>query len=68
MEGSRHKYGKKRLLKRKFNNTRTVEKPRTRWEDVVQRDELQILGKQGWRRRAGDREQWRRLLMEARSQ
>jgi hypothetical protein len=58
----------KKLLNRKFHNTRTIEKPRTRWENVVQRDELQILEIRGWRRRAGDREQWRRLLREARVQ
>ena len=45
-----------------------MENPRTRWEDVFQRDELQILGIRGWRRRAGDREQWRSVLREARSQ
>jgi hypothetical protein len=58
----------KKLLNRKFHNTRTVENPKTRWEDVFQRDELQILGTRGWRRQAGDREQWRRVLREARSQ
>jgi len=37
-------------------------KPRTRWEDVVRRDTLQILGIQGWSRRAEDREEWGHLL------
>jgi len=40
-------------------------KPRTRWQDVIQRDTSQILGVRGWRRRAEDREEWRRLLMDA---
>ena len=52
----------------KFHNTRTVGKPGTQWEDVVQRDELQILGIREWRRRAADREEWSRLLREARAQ
>jgi hypothetical protein len=39
----------------KFRNPRSVGKPRTRWEDVVQRDALQILGIRGWRRRGGER-------------
>jgi len=45
---------------------RPVGKPRTRWEDVVRRDTSQILGIRGWRRRAEDREEWRRLLRDAR--
>ena len=42
-------------------------KPRTRWEDVVQRDASQILGIREWIRRVKDRREWRRLLREARS-
>ena len=34
-------------------NTTSVGTPRTRWEDIVQRDALHILGIQGWRRWAG---------------
>jgi len=45
-----------------------VGKPRTRWENVVWRDPSQILGIRGWRRRAEDKEEWRRLLREARAQ
>jgi hypothetical protein len=33
-----------------------VLKPSTRWEDIVQRDALQIPGIQGWCRQAGDKE------------
>jgi hypothetical protein len=57
----------KKILNAKFHNTRPVRKPRTRWEDVVQKDALQILGTRGWRRRAGDRKEWRRLLKQARA-
>jgi hypothetical protein len=41
-----------KVLNGKFHNTRQVVKPRTRWEDVVQRDTSQILGMRRWRRRA----------------
>jgi len=58
----------KKLLKGKFHNTRSAGKPRTRWEDVVQRDAVHVLGIRGWRRRARFKEEWRRLLKEARSQ
>jgi len=51
-----------KVLNGKFHNTRPVVKPRTRWEDVVQRDISQILRIRGWRRRAGDREKRRHLL------
>jgi hypothetical protein len=34
----------KKVLNRKFHNTRPVRRPRIRWEDAVQKDALQILG------------------------
>jgi hypothetical protein len=36
-----------------------VVKPRTRWEDVVWRDTSEILGIQGWKRQAENREEWK---------
>jgi hypothetical protein len=45
-----------------------VGKPRTRWKEVVRTDTSQILGIRGWRRRAEDKEEWRRLLRETRAQ
>jgi len=40
----------KKVLNGKFHNTRPVVKPRTRWEDVIQRDISQIVGIWGWKR------------------
>jgi hypothetical protein len=66
MGGSHHKNGRrkdpKKILNGKFHNERSVGKPRTRWENVVQRDASLVLGIQGWGRRGGDREEWRCLL------
>ena len=42
-------------------------RPRTRWADVVQRDALQLLRIRGWRRRAENRDEWRRLMREAKA-
>jgi hypothetical protein len=48
-----------------FRTTRPVGRPRTRWADVAQRDALQLLGLRGWRRRAANRDEWGRLMREA---
>jgi hypothetical protein len=55
-------------LSGKFRNKRPMGKPRTKWEDVVRRDTSQILGIRGWRRRAEDEKEWRRLLRETKAQ
>jgi len=57
----------KKVLNGNFCTTRPVGRPRTRWADVVQRDALQLLGVRGWRRRAEDRDEWRRLMREAKT-
>ena len=57
----------KKVLIRNFHTTRPVERPRTRWADVVQGDALQLLGTRGWRRRAANRDEWRRLMREAKA-
>jgi hypothetical protein len=44
-----------------------VERPRTRWADVVQRDALQLLGIRGWRIKAANRDECRRLMREAKA-
>jgi len=54
----------KKFLMGNFITKRLVGKPRTRWEDVVRRDMSHILEIREWRRRAEDREEWRRLVTE----
>jgi len=73
LSGSHHKNErrnnpKEEILNEKFHNTKSVRKPRTRWNDVFQRDVLEILGIRGWRRRDGYKEEGRRSLREARAQ
>jgi len=57
----------KKVLNGTFYTTRPVGRPRTRWANVVQRDALQLLGIRGWRRRAQNRDEWRRLMREAKT-
>ena len=57
----------KKVLNGNFHTTRPVGRPRTRWTDVVQSGALQLLGIRGWRRRAANRDEWRRLLREAKA-
>ena len=56
----------KKILNGNFT-TRPVGRSRIRWVDVVQRDALQLLGIKGWRRRAENRDEWRRLMREAKA-
>jgi hypothetical protein len=73
MGGSYNKHGRrtdspqKKVLNGKFHTTRPVGRPRSRWADVFQRDALQLLGIRGWRRRAANRDEWRRLMREAKA-
>ena len=57
----------KKVLDGNFHTTRAVRRPRNRWADVVQRDALQLLGIRGWRRRAANKDEWRRLMGEAKA-
>jgi len=57
----------KKVLNGNFHTTRPVGRPRTRWADVVQRDALQLLGTREWRRRAANKNEWRRLVREAKA-
>jgi hypothetical protein len=55
-----------KVLNGNFHTTRQVGRPRTRWADVVQRNALQLLGIRGWRG-AANRDEWRRLMREAKA-
>ena len=57
----------KKILNGAFCNTRPAGRRRTRWENVVQRDALQLLGMRRWRRRARNGDEWRHALREARA-
>jgi hypothetical protein len=57
----------KRVLNRNFHTTRPVGRPRTRWADVVEMDALQLLGIRGWRSKAANRDEWSRLMREAKA-
>jgi hypothetical protein len=57
----------KRVLNGNVHTTRPVGRPRTRWADVVQSDALQLLRIRGWRSKAANRDEWRRLMREAKA-
>jgi len=57
----------RKVLNGNFHTRRPVGRPRTRCADVVQRDALQLLRIRGWRRRAANRDEWRRLVREAKA-
>ena len=54
----------KRVLKWKLYATRKIGRPRIRWlEDVIA--DLRRMGISGWMEEARNRDQWRRIVMEA---
>jgi hypothetical protein len=57
----------KKVLNGNFYTTSPVGRPRTRWEDVVQRDALELLGIRRWKRKADNRNEWRRLMREGKA-
>jgi len=57
-----------RIPKKFLNgNFLTVRRPRTRWKDVVHIDARQLLGIRRWRSKAANRDEWRRLMREAKA-
>jgi hypothetical protein len=56
----------KRVMGEKFYTRRKRGRPKIRWLDDVQED-LQEMGIEGWRRKAQDRDQWRRIAQEAKA-
>jgi hypothetical protein len=54
----------KRVMREKIYTSRKRGRPKVRWLDDVQED-LREMGIEGWRRKAQDRDQWRRIAQEA---
>jgi hypothetical protein len=49
-----------------LHGTKKEDRPRKRWIDDVEQD-LRTMGVRGWRTRARDRQEWRRVTREAKS-
>jgi hypothetical protein len=57
----------KKVLNGNFHTARPVGRPRIRWADVVQRDARQLLEIRGWKIKAANKDEWRRLMREAKA-
>jgi hypothetical protein len=56
----------KNILKTKLDGVRRVGRPKMRWEDGVDQD-MRILEVKNWKKVALDRDEWAKLLKEARA-
>jgi hypothetical protein len=56
----------KRAMREKIYTKRRGGRPKVRWLDDVQED-LWAMGIEGWRRKAQDRDLWRRITQEAKA-
>jgi hypothetical protein len=56
----------KRVMSQKIYTRRKRGEPKVRWLDDVQED-LPEMGIEGWRRKAQNRDQWRRIAQEAKA-
>jgi hypothetical protein len=56
----------KRVMRVNIYTRRERGRPNVRWLDDVQED-LREMGIEGWRRKAQDRDQWRRIAQEAKA-
>jgi hypothetical protein len=56
----------KKVLNGNLHTVRPVGRPRTRWTDVVQRDDRQLLGIRR-RNKAANSDEWRSLMREAKA-
>jgi hypothetical protein len=64
MEGTRIP---KKVFKAKFEEVRSVGKPRKRWEDVVQQDAAIFLRCRNWKLAADNRTLWKQKIEEAKA-
>jgi hypothetical protein len=56
----------KSVMREKIYTRREKGRPKVRWLVDVQED-LREMGPEGWRRKAQDRDQWRRIAQEAKA-
>jgi hypothetical protein len=56
----------KRVMRENIYTRRKRGRPKVRWLDDFQED-LREMGIEGWRRKAQDRDQWRRIAQEAKA-
>jgi hypothetical protein len=55
-----------RVMRENIYTRRKRGRPKVRWLDDIQED-LREMGIEGWRRKARDRDQWRRIAQEAKA-